>query len=57
MEELMINHVFFSFKIGEAPDGGPCDEPPATVRLTGVAVVFLFLAVGVPPSESQSVAL
>lgn len=48
----MINHVFFSFKIGEAPDGGPCDEPPATVRFTGVAVVFLF-----PPSESQSVAL
>lgn len=27
MEELILNHVFFNFKIGEAPDGGPCDEP------------------------------
>lgn len=57
MEELILNHVLFTFKIGEAPDGGRCDEPPATMRLTGVALVFLLLSAGVPPSESQSVVL
>lgn len=50
MEKLILNRMFFTFRIGEAPDGGPCDEPPAAMRLTGVAVVFLLLSVGVPQS-------
>lgn len=45
-KELIINHVFFNFKIGEALD--MYNEPPETMRLTGVTVV-LFLVVGVPP--------
>lgn len=46
--ELIINHVYFEFKIGETPDGGLYSESPET-EIDRCDHGILFLMFGIPP--------